>query len=648
MTKLILPLTLLIFAGVILSSFRDHAPRNSPAAEVMITYGRDLHALSQATRLLHEQARSLASTEDVPALQQALKRARLAYKRTEYLAEHLDGQFVADFINGAPLPKLERNAPNLSIVEPKGFQALEELIFGEDPLADRAKITELTELLDRNVSQFIRFQQRIPLTDRQVLEATRFELIRIFTLGVSGFDSPAALLSLPEAKASLEVMQQAVALYEPLLNAQHAELAPQVATSFATGIRYLAKHPDFDTFDRLHFLKTCINPLFEQVLAVQMALSIETYYETSPQHRKHAVNYFATNLFDEDLLNPFYYTRMPQSKYQPEVVELGRTLFFDPALSVNNQRSCASCHQPERGFTDGLAKSVALNNDGTVDRNAPTLLNAVYADRYFYDLRSEVLEDQMDHVVADHREFYTTYLDIFEKLQQSDEYQAQFAEAFPALKSGQISKYAMTTALAAYIVSLKSFNSPFDRYVRGESDDLNLSAQRGFNLFMGKAACGTCHFAPLFNGTVPPRFHESESEVLGVPTTKDTLSPTLDPDPGRAAGVIKEGVNFYGHSFKTTTVRNAALTAPYMHNGVYETLEEVVDFYNRGGGAGMGTDVPYQTLSPDPLHLSEQEQSDLVAFMESLTDTTSHAVPQSLPTFAGNDALNQRKIGGTY
>ncbi len=648
MTKLILPLTLLIFAGVILSSFRDHAPRNSPAAEVMITYGRDLHALSQATRLLHEQARSLASTEDVPALQQALKRARLAYKRTEYLAEHLDGQFVADFINGAPLPKLERNAPNLSIVEPKGFQALEELIFGEDPLADRAKITELTELLDRNVSQFIRFQQRIPLTDRQVLEATRFELIRIFTLGVSGFDSPAALLSLPEAKASLEVMQQAVALYEPLLNAQHTELAPQVATSFATGIQYLDEHPDFDTFDRLHFLKTCINPLFEQVLAVQMALSIETYYETGPQHRKHAVNYFATNLFDEDLLNPFYYTRMPQSKYQPEVVELGRTLFFDPALSVNNQRSCASCHQPERGFTDGLAKSVALNNDGTVDRNAPTLLNAVYADRYFYDLRSEVLEDQMDHVVADHREFYTTYLDIFEKLQQSEEYQAQFAEAFPVLKTGQISKYAMTTALAAYIVSLKSFNSPFDRYVRGESDDLNLSAQRGFNLFMGKAACGTCHFAPLFNGTVPPRFHESESEVLGVPTTKDTLNPILDPDPGRAAGVIKEGVNFYGHSFKTTTVRNAALTAPYMHNGVYETLEEVVDFYNRGGGAGMGTDVPYQTLSPDPLHLSEQEQSDLVAFMESLTDTTSHAVPQSLPTFAGNDALNQRKIGGTY
>lgn len=648
MNRFILPVTLLIFGGVILSSFRDHAPTNSPAAEVMITYRHDLRSLSQATRILHEQASALSTADALPALQGALERARLAYKRTEYLAEHLDGQFVADFINGAPLPKLERNAPNLSIIEPKGFQVLEELIFGEDAVAEQDKIVELTALLDRKVAEFTRFQQRVLLTDRQVLEASRFELIRIFTLGVSGFDSPAALRSLPEAKTSLEAMQAAVALYEPLLNAKHADLAQQVDKSFATGIAYLEENNDFDAFDRLHFLKTCINPLFEQILAVQLALNIETYYETSPRHRKHAVNYFATNLFDEDLLNPFFYTRMPQEKYQPAVVELGRTLFFDPALSVNNQRSCASCHQPEKGFTDGLAKSVALNNEGTVDRNAPTLLNAVYADRYFYDLRSEVLEDQMDHVVADHREFYTTYLDIFEKLQQSNEYKIRFAQAFPGLKTNAVNKYAMSTALAAYIVSLKSFNSPFDRYVRGESDHLELSAQRGFNLFMGKAACGTCHFAPLFSGTVPPQFHESESEVLGVPATKDTLNPVLDTDPGRAAGVLKEGVNFYGHSFKTTTVRNAALTAPYMHNGVYETLEEVVDFYNRGGGAGLGLDVPYQTLSPDPLHLSEQEKADLVAFMQALTDTTSPAVPNSLPTFAGNEVLNQRKVGGTY
>ena len=235
------------------------------------------------------------------------------------------------------------------------------------------------------------------------------------------------------------------------------------------------------------FLTEYVNPLFEQVLEAQLALGIETYYETSPRHRKHSVNYFATNLFDEDLLNPFFYTRMPEQKYQPEVVNLGRTLFFDPVLSVNNERSCASCHQPDKGFTDGLAKSVALNAAGTVDRNAPTLLNAVYADRYFYDLRSEVLEDQMDHVVADHREFFTTYLDIFEKINRSEAYRAEFQRAFPEVKTNPVNKYTLSTALSAYVVSLKSFNSPFDRYVRGESAELSASARRGFNLFMGKA-----------------------------------------------------------------------------------------------------------------------------------------------------------------
>ena len=648
MNRLVLSFAFLLFIAVVFSSFRDQPSVATPAQEVMTTYVQNLHALEQATKSLDRLARNLADSTQVLTVQNALKHARLAYKRTEFLAELLDGQFVSDYINGAPLPKLERNAPNLSVIEPKGFQALEELIFGEDPVANQADIQALTAKLTGKVAEFVRFQRRISLTDRQVLEAARFELIRIFTLGVTGFDSPAALLSLPEAKSSLQAMRKAVLLYEPLFNSQHADLARQVDQSFATGIRYLEENNDFDTFDRLHFLKTCINPLFEQLLAVQLVLNIETYYETTTQHRKHAMNYFATNLFAENLLNPFFYTRMPQSEYQLAVVALGRTLFFDPVLSVNNQRSCASCHQPDKGFTDGLAKSVALDNKGTVDRNAPTLLNAVYADRYFYDLRSEVPEDQMDHVVADHREFYTTYLDIFEKLQQSDEYRTQFAQAFPDLTGNPINKYALSTALTAYLVSLKSFNSPFDRYVRGETDHLDWSAQRGFNLFMGKAACGTCHFAPLFNGTVPPRFHESESEVLGVPATADTLHPLLDPDLGRAEGVIKEEVYFYERSFKTTTVRNAALTAPYMHNGVYETLEEVVDFYNRGGGAGLGLDVPYQTLSPDPLHLSEQEQADLVAFMSALTDTTSHAVPTSLPTFADNDALNQRKVGGTY
>ena len=645
MKNLLLSSSFLLFISLTVSHvYRPGPAATTPAQEIQTDYKGRLRDFAQATQHLAQRASAL-NASSVESLRTAFRQARLRFKQVEFLAEQLDGEFVRDYLNGAPLPKLERNAPSLNIVAPKGFQPLEELVFDSNPVSHKDEIVALADALADKAEEFAHYQARMPLTDRQVFEAIRFELIRIFTLGVSGFDSPAALASLPEAQAAMEAMYEAIRLYYSLLERQAGE---ELMTRFAAAISYLEQHREFDTFDRLAFLTQHINPLFEQTLEAQLALGIETYYETSPQQRKHSVNYFATNLFAEDLLNPFYYTRMPSQKYQPEVVALGRTLFFDPVLSSNNQRSCASCHQPRKAFTDGLAKSVAIDAQGTVDRNAPALLNAVYADRYFYDLRSEVLEDQMDHVVADHREFFTSYLDIFEKLSDSEDYQQQFRRAFPEVGSAAINKYTLTTALSAYLVSLNSFDSPFDRYVRGESDQLSEAARRGFTLFMGKAACGTCHFAPLFSGTVPPQFHESETEVLGVPTTPDTLHPVLDPDLGRAGGVLKESVNFYQHSFKTTTVRNVALTAPYMHNGVYETLGEVVDFYNRGGGAGLGLDVPYQTLSADPLGLTESEQTDLVAFMESLTDTTSHSAPTTLPSFANNVPLNNRPVGGKY
>src|SRR4029077_17295789 len=129
--------------------------------------------------------------------------------------------------------------------------------------------------------------------------------------------------------------------------------------------------------------------------------------------------------------------------------------------------------------------------------------------------------------------------------------------------------------------------------------------RRGFNLFMGKGACGTCHFAPIFGGALPPTYVESEPGGTGVPATATTWQPTLDPDPGVFA---IDHVPQHRHAFKTPSLRNVAVTAPYMHNGVYRTLEEVVDFYARGGGAGLVISLPNQTLSPEPLHLSRREK----------------------------------------
>jgi len=648
MKRLLLIFSFLLFIGVTITSFRPGQKQSlSPAAEVKTQFLEDLRFFQTACERLYQSTQQLTEG-NLKEAQRSFINARYAYKTIEFLAAYLDEEFIGNNINGAPLLSLEPNAPQLSVIEPEGFQVLEETLFGDNPLEEKVAIATLTESLNRS-AQELSYLRQTYFTDRQVIEAVRMALIRVFTLGVTGFDSPVLANSLPEATQVLVSLQKAIQLYVPLIETKDATLAHRLKNTIAEAVDYLAENQDFDSFDRLSFLKDYMNPLYADLLDAQLSLHIETYYETSSPYRKHAVNYFAKNIFDKDFLNPFYYTRMSSKQYTDATVQLGRTLFFDPILSKNNERSCASCHQPEKGFTDGLSKSLATDNKGTVKRNAPTLLNAAYADRYFYDLRSEALEDQMDHVIYDHREFQTSYLSVFEKIKKSDDYVAMFTEAFPEMNEQQVSKHTMTTALAAYIVSLTSFSSPFDRYVRNEQEELDASVKRGFNLFMGKAACGTCHFAPTFSGLVPPIYHESESEVLGVPNTTDTAAMEMDADLGRSLGVIKEYVDFYQHSFKTTTVRNTALTAPYMHNGVYATLEEVVDFYNQGGGEGMGLDVPYQTLPPAPLNLTEQDQADLIAFMESLTDTSQvNQVPRKLPTFAENEDWNQRKVGGTY
>jgi cytochrome c peroxidase len=165
---------------------------------------------------------------------------------------------------------------------------------------------------------------------------------------------------------------------------------------------------------------------------------------------------------------------------------------------------------------------------------------------------------------------------------------------------------------------------------------------------MGKAACGTCHFAPLFSGTVPPDYTESESEVLGTPLQWPVKKPEADLDPGRAGARLKEDVEIYRYSFKTPSIRNIEITSPYMHNGGMKTLEAVMDFYNKGGGNGIGLNFEHQTLASDKLNLSKQEISQIIAFMKSLTDYRGLLdKPKSLPKFT-DSTLNSRTIGGDY
>ena len=179
------------------------------------------------------------------------------------------------------------------------------------------------------------------------------------------------------------------------------------------------------------------------------------------------------------------------------------------------------------------------------------------------------------------------------------------------------SDYNIRMAIAAFILSLNPFDSKFDRNISNKENTLTQSEINGFNLFMGKAKCATCHFAPLFNGTVPGNYRESEIELIGVPQSKSKINPKIDSDLGRYEVFKTENRKYF---FKTPTLRNIAKTAPYMHNGVYATLEEVIDFYDTGGGNGLGFQLEFQTLPFDNLQLTPKEKSELIAFLKTLND----------------------------
>ena len=343
------------------------------------------------------------------------------------------------------------------------------------------------------------------------------------------------------------------------------------------------------------------------------------------------------NIFDEDFLNPSAYSRIVSTPNFSKQSKLGKLLFYDPIMSKDFTKTCATCHNPKLAFTDGMKVMLEDQPSSQSNRNTPTLINSIYSKQYFHDMRASKPDLQVDHVVYNDEEFNIDYSELINRLTSNEAYSDLFSEAFSDNKQ-PITRYTITTSITQYMTSLSGFDSPFDRYMRDETADLDGDVIKGFNLFMGKGACGSCHFSPTFSGLVPPGFEESESEILGILATNDFDRPILDQDPGRMQnGNLKEASEIYHRSFKTPTVRNVSLTAPYMHNGVHTTLEEVLTFYNNGGGQGMGLNVPYQTLPPDSLGLTTTEQNQIIRFMESLIDTVGMTSIPQLPDSSKQD-----------
>lgn len=623
------------FVLVMGSAFQSEG--ESTVDRVAQMYTNRISSFAEGVHSLREVVLNRSSNEEIIA---AYSQLRLAYKEVEYLMYYADAEWVTNFINGAPLPHLEPKTSAIRVLEPEGMQRIEELVY-EDEI-DFPTLQRKVNSLVKNTDKFVGISHYHHFTEREIFEAVRFELIRILSQGITGFDTPGSDRAIIEAATAFAATRDGIRVFDAQLAEVNAPFANAYFTLWDEALAYLQANPDFDSFQRGVFTRMYIEPLFEKTVEAQDMLYIEFKDETTLAVQ--SVNYRAKHIFSEELINPFFFTFMNEDEYTPEKVELGRTLFYDPVFSENMERSCASCHKPELAFTDGQTKSTAFHFDGTVNRNSPTLVNAVLAPRFFHDLRVTKLESQFNEVLANPSELNSSYLQVANRILESEEYVALFKQAFGA--NARIDKRSVETALSAFVTSLQSFNSPVDKWLRGEGE-VSESVERGYDLFMGKAACGTCHFAPTFSGLVPPYFTDIESEVLGVPV--DTAASAIDPDLGRAGGLMREASEIYNHSFKTVTVRNIAVTGPYMHNGVYETLEEVLDFYNDGGGTGHGLDVPNQTLPFDELNLNEQEFADLKAFMEALTDLPKNAgAPESLPVFANQPEWNSRVIGGTY
>jgi cytochrome c peroxidase len=325
------------------------------------------------------------------------------------------------------------------------------------------------------------------------------------------------------------------------------------------------------------------------------------------------LNQEAKTLFDSNAFNVNAYAPDRLFFINREKIKLGRALFTDPILSGTGTRSCASCHQAAKAFTDGLVKNKTLGKNGLLKRNTPTLINAALQPALFYDMRVSSLEDQSITVVQSSEEMHGSMKTTARRLWENKTYRDLFSAAFPKKDRIEIDTMEVMNAIGSYVRSLTRLDSRFDEYMRGDKSAMNAAEVNGFNLFMGKGKCATCHFMPLFNGTFPPGYTTMETEVIGVPGAAGRKE--IDPDPGRY-GIVRFG--FLKHAFKTPTVRNAALSAPYMHNGVFNNLEQVVDFYNKGGGAGLGMNIENQTLPFDKLELTVKEQKDIVDFIRSL------------------------------
>ncbi len=480
-----------------------------------------------------------------------------------------------------------------------------------------------------------------------LFDALRVEIFRISSIDIANGDFIIEEAGMPSLNGSVDSWLLFTGAVVSQLPASKETLKLQYYSLQQQTKKYLSDHTGFNSFDRMYFIKNYLIPLSSYLNDLQVNLKVPFVKKPA------ALRSNAKHLYDQDVFVADYFAPNEDARYSALKAKLGELLFFDPVLSGNNRRACASCHKPDLAFTDGKEKSVGFEFEEVLSRNSPTVINSGFQKKLFWDQRAGSLEDQLDSVVNNSHELNGSFTGLVDKLNASPEYVSLFHKAFPATKKKGISRDDIKNAIGVYERTVTGMNSRFDQYMQGDAAKLSPEEVQGFNVYMGKARCGTCHFAPLFNGALPPFFDITDHKSLGVPV-KDTMEKyRIDPDEGMVTTTRNDFTRF---SFKTPTVRNAALTAPYMHNGVYKTLEQVINFYDHAAGEKLRKDMregmkdlPFFTIIPLELKLTDPEKKALIAFIKTLDDTSASHTPKRLPELKGKYAtLNNRVIGGEY
>ena len=471
------------------------------------------------------------------------------------------------------------------------------------------------------------------------LFANRHFLLNLSTVYTTGYECPAEDRRIPELQDMCSSLQEVYAIF----SRANPDIPMDAFNAlYERMLHFLSQEPKvYSEFRHYHFIRDYAAPLYALNAGI-----IQSTRAHSTNLSDYSLNNNALSIFDPALYQAQnrkgIFAGMEDSSTLHLLRELGSKLFYDPLLSGNMQRSCASCHKPEHLFSDTQRFASTFDRSGSLNRNAPSLFQAASNHLLMHDGAHFSLQEQARQVIHHVKEMAGDEATILKRMGQIPEYRDRLnalARSTPLAPTYTFDH--VLSALTYYYTSYGDSIPVFFRNMQQANKEEELAVM-GFNLFMGKAACATCHFLPRFNGVKPP-FTGSEFEVIGTPADRNGTQ--LSSDSGR---YLKHSAPEMLYAFRTPGLWNIAHTFPYMHNGVFRSLEEVIDFSDAGGGLGKGLKLSNQTLPADSLKLGPLEKKALIRFLTRLNTEEPGPVQAALLPKGNNPRWSARKPGGLY